>query len=80
MWSTATQMWHCVLEREVIERRQLEEEALLDRRRDCNRPKRTKKGPGPPSESERTAHRITHLPPAPWWTLAHWNVASKHLT
>ena len=68
-----TQMWRRVLEREVIERRHLEEEALLDgRRRDLESaidptvPK-TLKGPDAPTESERTAHEITHLPPAPWW-------------
>ena len=33
VWGTKTQMWRRVLKREVIERRHLEEEALLDRRR-----------------------------------------------
>ena len=58
--------------RQVIERRHLEEEALLDRRRrDLDGaigptvPK-TLKGPDAPTESERTAYEIPHLPPAPW--------------
>ena len=33
VWGKKTQMWRRELEREVIERRHLEEEALLDRRR-----------------------------------------------
>ena len=33
VWGTKTQMWRRVLEREVIERRHLDEEALLDSRR-----------------------------------------------
>ena len=58
-------------ETEVIERRHLDKEALLDRRRrdlqsaiDPTVPK-TLNGPDAPTESERTAHEITHLPPAP---------------
>ena len=69
---TETQMWRRALEREVIERRHLEEEALLDRRRrDLESamgptiPK-TMKGPDAPTESERAAREITHRPPAPW--------------
>ena len=64
-------MWRRVLEREVIERWHLEEEALLDRRRrdlestiDPNVPK-TLKGPDVPTESERTAHEVTRPSPAP---------------
>ena len=85
MWSTKTQMCHCVLEREVIEtstklsnvdkvveRRHLEEEALLDRRRldleSATVPivPKTMNRPDAPIESDRTAHEITHLPPTPW--------------
>ena len=72
VWGTETQMCRCVLEREVIERQHVEEEALLDRRRrdlesaiDPTVPN-TLKGPDASAESERTAHQITHLPPAAW--------------
>ena len=72
VWGTKTKMWSRVLEREATERRHLDEQALLDRRRrdleraiDPTEPK-TMKGPDVPTESERTAHEITHLPPAPW--------------
>ena len=61
-----------VLESEVVERRHLDEEALLDRRRrdlesaiDPTVPKPLK-GLDAATESERPAHEITHLPPAPW--------------
>ena len=67
---TKGQMWRRVLEREVIERRHLEEEALLDRRRgdlestiDPTVPE-TLKGLDVPTESERTAHESTRPPPA----------------
>ena len=72
-WGTKRRSGRGVLEREkeVIERRHLDKEALLDRRRrdlqsaiDPTVPK-TLKGPDAPTESERTAHEITHLPPAP---------------
>ena len=58
--------------REPIERRHLEDQALLGRRRrdlENNGPAHTNltsKGPDAPRESERIAHSITHLPPAPW--------------
>ena len=68
-----------VLERAAIERRHLEEAALLDgRRRDLESaidptvPK-TMKGPDAPTESERIARELTHLPLAP-------DVASKDRT
>ena len=55
-------MWRRVLDREVVERRHLGEEALLGRqRRDPAVPK-TMLGPDAPTESERTAHEITHFP------------------
>ena len=72
VWGTEAQMWRRVLEREAIKRRHQDEEALLDRRRrdlenaiDPTVP-RTLKGADAPTESERTAHEITHLPAAPW--------------
>ena len=65
-------MWRRLLEREPIERRHLEDQVWLDRRRrdlenaiDPTVP-RTLKGPDAPTESKRTAREITHLPPAPW--------------
>ena len=70
--SVHTQMWRRLLEREAIELRHLEHQALLDRRRrDLENAigptvPRTFQGPDTPTESERTAHEITHLPPAPW--------------
>ena len=72
VWSTKAQLWRLVLERETIERRHFDEEALLDRRRrdmqsaiDPTVPK-TMKGPDAPTESERRAHEIAPHPPAPW--------------
>ena len=72
MWGTKIQMWRRLLEREAIERRHLEDQALLDRRRrdlenaiDPIAPG-TMKGPDAPTESERTPHEIAHLPPALW--------------
>ena len=65
---TKTQMWRRLLEREAMERRHLDDQALLDRRRyqeneiDPTVP-RTLKGPDAPTESERTAHEIT---PTSW--------------
>ena len=68
VWGTKVQKWRRVLERKAIERRHLNEDALLDRRRrdlesavDPTVPK-TLKGLDAPTESERTAHEITHLP------------------
>ena len=65
-------MWHRLLEREAVERQYLEDQALLDRRRldlesavGATVPK-TLEGPDAPTESERIAHEVTHLPPAPW--------------
>ena len=65
-------MWRLLLEREPIERRHLEDQVLLDRRRrdlenaiDPTVP-RTLKGPDATTESERTAREIIHLPPALW--------------
>ena len=54
----------------MIERRHLEEEALLNRRRDLESAidltvSKTMKGSRAPTESERTAHESTHLPPPP---------------
>ena len=71
VWGTKTQIWRRLLEREAIERRHLEDQTLLDRRRDLENAidptvPRTLKGPDAPTESERTAHEITHLPPASW--------------
>ena len=64
---TEAQMWRRGHEREAIERRHLDEEALLDRRRrvlesaiNPTVPK-TLKGPDAPTESERTAREIAHL-------------------
>ena len=64
-------MWRRLLEREAIERRHLEDQMLLDRRRDLENAidptvPRTLKGPDARTESERTAHEITHLPTTPW--------------
>ena len=72
MWSTKTQIWRRLLEREVIERPHLEDQTLLDRRqRDLENAidpivPRNLKGPDAPTESERTAHEITYFPPTPW--------------
>ena len=60
-------MWRRVLQKEMIERRHLDEEALLDRRRrvleSATGPTvpKTLRGPDAPTESERTAHEITQL-------------------
>ena len=69
VWSTKAQVWRRALEREAVERRHMDEEALRDRRRrdvesaiDPTVPK-TLKRPDAPTESERSAHEITHLPP-----------------
>ena len=66
-------MWHRLLEWEAVERQYLEGQALLDRLRldlesavGATVPK-TLEGPDAPTESERIAHEVTHLPPAPWW-------------
>ena len=64
-------MWRRLLEREAIERRHLEDQTLLDRRRDLENAidptvPRTLKRPDAPTESERTAHEIAHLPTTPW--------------
>ena len=69
VWGTETQMWRRELERDPTERRLLEE--VL----------KTKKGPNAPTDSGRTAHEITHLPPAPWCeTCACGVVTSNHFT
>ena len=64
VWSTKTHMWRRVLERDLTERGHLEEEALLDRRRDLESAvdptvPQTLKGLDAPTEAERTAHEIT---------------------
>ena len=66
MWCTKTQMWRRVLGREAIERRHLDEQSLLDRRRrdlesaiETTVPK-TLTGPKR-TESERIAHELTDL-------------------
>ena len=71
VWGTKRQMWRRLLEREEIELRHLDDQALPDRRRDLENAidptvPRTLKRPDAPTESERTAHEITHLPPASW--------------
>ena len=71
VWVTKTQMWRRLLEREAIERRHLEDQTLLDRRRDLENAidptvPRTLNGRDARTESERTSHEITHLPPTPW--------------
>ena len=76
VWGT-THLGLRVFEREVIERRHLDEEALVDRRRDLESaidpavPK-TLKGPDAPTESERAAPELTH--PQQRVKLACWNV------
>ena len=71
VWGTKTQMWRRLLEREAIERRYLDDQALPDRRRDLENAidptvPRTLKGRDARTESERTAHEIANLPPTPW--------------
>ena len=69
----------------MIERRHSEEEeALLDRRRhlesamDPTVPK-TMKGPDAPTDFERAAHEISHLPP-PWCDIGTWHRITSRRT
>ena len=86
MYGTKEQLWRRVLVQEALEDERMQEEELLRQRRDellvQTDPSvpRTMRSPGAPSDAERLAHELTHLPAAAWceWCQLGRGVSDPH--